>query len=83
MSSDNRLIKHGDMDKYDGYMPNKPEFFHDDYYISGHQDLFHTPKAFGYRGRGRGFSMGVQKKMWKASGRGIKVDGSGTGKSDL
>ena len=81
--SDSRLIKHGDNDKDDGYMPNKPDFFHDDYCVSGYQDLFHTPKAYGYRDRGRGFSMGVQKRMWKASGKGIRVDGSGTGKSDL
>ena len=53
--SDSRLIKHGDLDKYDGYMPNKPEFFHDDYGVSSHQDVFHTPSAYGYRGRGRGF----------------------------
>jgi len=80
--SNTRLIKHSDMDKYDGYMPNKPEFIHDDYHVSQLQENFSTPKAYGYRGHGRGFSFGVQKKMWKASGRGIQVDGSGIGKSD-
>lgn len=82
--SSNKFLKHGDQDKYDGYMPNIPGFVHDDYYVSGHQDQFHMPTAYGYRnGRGRGTRFGVQKKMWIASGRGIQVDGSGTGKSDL
>lgn len=81
--SDNRIIKHSDNDKYDGYMPNRPEFVHDDYYVSSLQELFNTPSAYGYRGRSRGFKMGVQKIMWKASGRGIQIDGHNIGKSDL
>ena len=83
MSSNDRLYKHNNMDKWEGCMPNKPDFVHDDYGVSGHQELFHIPNAYASRSRGRGVSMGVQKGIWRVSGRGIQVDGTGVGKSDL
>jgi hypothetical protein len=80
--SNNRLYKSHGMDKYDAYIPPKQNFIHDDYYVSHYQECFHLSSAYASRAKGRGWTMGVQKKMWQASGRGIMVDGSGTGKSD-
>lgn len=78
-----RLSKHGSRDKYDGHMPNKAHWVHDDYYVSYYQECFHISTAWGYmEGRRSGFSMGVDKKFWKASGYGIKIDSQHIGKSD-
>lgn len=74
--------KHGGLDKYDAYMPNKASWIQDNYYVSGYSSYFHLSAAYGYRDRGNGWNMGTQKKMWKASGRGIMIDGNSVGKSD-
>jgi hypothetical protein len=74
---------HG-FDKYEAHLPVKNTFIHDDYYVSANQEKFHLATAYGYRDQGRGWSMGVQKKMFKASGSGwiVDQDGGATGKSD-
>jgi hypothetical protein len=64
-------------------MPNKPSWVQDDYNSSCYHEEFHMSVAWGYRGVKGGFVMGVQKKMWKASAKGIHVDSYHVGKSDI
>jgi len=81
----NKLIKHNSMDKDDGYILTKRQFIHDDYYVSDKQNKFHTASAYAYHKgtKGGGFSVGTQKQMWRASGKGIMIDGYyGVGQSD-
>lgn len=78
-----KIYKSGSMDKYDGYMPNKAHWIHDDYYVSNEQREFHTAAGWAYReGRRHGFRIGVNNKMWKVSPMGINVDNRYIGKSD-
>lgn len=78
-----KIHKHRSMDKYDGYMPNKAHWIHNDYHVSMMQEMFHTASAYGYHdSRRHGFSIGIEKKMWKASGYGINIDSEYVGKSD-
>jgi hypothetical protein len=72
------------IDKYDAHVPSKCDFIHDDYYISGESYRFSVKCSYAYQegGSRRGFSMGVQKKIYRASSEGIIVDGHYVGKSD-
>jgi len=72
------------MDKYDSFMPNKRDFFHDDYTVSAEQEKFHIASAIEYGhpfGKARA-RIGIQKRMYKASGSGIAVDNETIGSSD-
>lgn len=74
---------HG-LDKFDGYIPKRHDFLHDNYNVSYQQESFsiRSGYAWDHAGKRRGFSYGVDKKIWKASGRGINVDSQDIGKSD-
>ncbi len=78
-----KITKSSGLDKYDAHMPNKCDFIHDDYYISGESYRVSVKAAYAWReGNSKGFSIGVQKKIYKASSEGIMVDGHYVGKSD-
>lgn len=78
-----KIQKSSGMDKFDAWMPNKGSFIHDDYYVSNEKHAFHLKSAYGWRsGCRKGFSMGIQKKMYRASPLGIMVDSQYIGKSD-
>lgn len=78
-----KSYKHLDIDKDDGFMPPRDKFLHDDWRVSNFQENFHLPKAWAYRMRGPGWSQGVQKRVWKISPHGVRVDGyNNGGKSD-
>lgn len=80
-----KIHKSGSLDKYDAYMPNKPHWIHDDFYVSNEQYEFHTSAGWGYQeGRRTGFRVGVNNKAWKVSPMGICVDDRARhiGKSD-
>lgn len=82
--SNERFYKHISQDKNDGFIPPKDNFFHDNWYVSSHQENFHATNAYGYFARGRGWSMGIKKAIWNISSHGVDVDNgySRTGKSD-
>lgn len=81
--SSNMIYKHQSIDKDDGFVLPKEQFIHDDWRVSNYKESFHCSTAYGYRARGRGWTMGVQKRCWMASPRGILVDGyNNAGKSD-
>jgi len=77
-----KFNKASGFDKFDGYMPGKKNFIHDDYYVSCELRLFHMDNAYAYPDRGRGFNMGIQKKMYMISPEGFAVDSSCIGQSD-
>lgn len=78
-----KINKSSGLDKFDAHMPNKCDFIHDDYYISGEKYKFSIKQAYGWKeGSRKGFSMGVQRKLHKVSSEGIVVDGHYVGKSD-
>lgn len=78
-----KITKSSGMDKYDAHMPNKCDFIHDYYYLSCEKYRFSIKQAYGHReGDRRGFSMGVQRRVYKVSSEGIRVDGYYVGKSD-
>lgn len=80
----NNFHKSGGWDKYDCHTPGKAHFIHDDYYVSMYNRQFHCAYNYYYptEGNGPGFGAGVQKKLHKATGHGIMVDGHYVGRSD-
>lgn len=80
--NNNGYYKGGGWDKYDCHTP-KTHWIHDDYYVSANQREFHMSYVYMYPDRGRGFGVGVQKKLHKASSHGICVNGHYVGKSDM
>lgn len=78
-----RLSKYRNIDKFIGYMPNKPHFVHDDYYVSRFSDNIHISSGYKHTEKNpRGFKFGVAKKMHKASGQGINTDSYSNGKGE-
>ena len=77
------MLKYKNGDKFDGYIPNKSHFIHDDYHVSGENEHFHI--SSGYRrldNHSRGARFGIDKKMHRISGHGIFVDSYDIGKND-
>lgn len=83
--SQKKFNKHADDDKWDAYMPNR-SWLQDNFDASRWIGSFHSQIAYAYfLGSRKGFTLGTQKKIVKASGYGINTDASAgyIGKSDL
>lgn len=82
MSEKGKIYKSGLMDKWDAHMPNKAGWFHDDYMVSSEQVHFHLPNSYQSHAKGRGWSAGINKKIYRASPYGICVDREHVGKTE-
>lgn len=78
-----RFSKTSGFEKFDGCLPARKNFVHDDYYISAEQQKFHMENAYAYPDKGRGFNMGTQKKIYMISPLGWAVDNHYIGQTDL
>lgn len=79
-----RVYKHNYLDKFEGYMPKKPQFINDNYRVSGEQNQFSLEFAYVLPlSRGKAMSVGVQKKIHYASSQGYLIDSIYIGKSNI
>lgn len=77
------MYKHRSLDKYEAYKPDKSHFVQDIYPAGCQAERFHNPSGYANFGRGkRGFSFGIQKKLYRVSGNGINIDSYHVGKSE-
>lgn len=72
------------LDKFEAYMPNQPNWIHDDCMVSCDSREFHLSSGFISFADGSrpGTMFGVNRKLTKASGYGIFIDSARIGKTD-
>jgi len=76
--------KHGSLDKWDNYFPNKAHFIQDNYAVSSESENFHLALGYIYpgHGRNRGTRFGVNKKCFHVSHAGASIDSHYIGKTE-
>ena len=72
------------MDKWEAYRPSGTQFIQTESYISDKSEKFSVRRgyAWDYQRKRRGFTYGVDKKLYHASGSGILIDTEYVGKTD-
>lgn len=77
------MSKHRSLDKFEAYKPDVQHWVQDTYFAGSNSERFHNPAGYvlGTK-RKTGFSYGIQKRMFHASGLGITVDIYHVGKSE-
>lgn len=77
-----RVFKSRGIDKFDGCLGKERRFVHDNWGVGNESEYFNNPSGFLHRPNERGTFFGIEKRIWRVSGRYIGVDGSDIGKSD-
>ncbi len=77
-------VKGGGLDKWDGWRPSGKHFVHTNSDVSRYDAHFSVRAGYVWdkRGRARGWSYGVDKKIYLVSPQGICIDSIFIGKSD-
>jgi hypothetical protein len=77
-----KLYKHKSGEKFEGYLPSRPNFINDNYKVSSESGNFDAKTAWAYRLKGKGKHIGVQKRIWRISPLGYCIDSVDVGKSE-